>query len=264
MSGAPASSPLAVANLFDVRGKVALVTGGSSGIGRMIATTFAANGVKVYITGRKADRLAAAAEEIARHGECHTLQIDHADLAELDRLAAELAAREPRLHILVNNAGASWSEPIDRFGEAGWDRVMDLNVKSVFFLSQKLLPLLSAAATDEDFARIINLSSVGANTTTIEAVPYGPSKAAVEALTRTMARGFAEHRITVNAISPGWFPSRMNGPLPEEKREAWRRNTPLQRLGTIEDMGGLALFLCSRAGVFINGRTIITDGGETL
>lgn len=258
----PAS--LDIRSLFDVRGKVALVTGGSSGIGQMIATTFAANGVRVYITGRKPDRLAAAVEEIGKHGECLPLPGDLTRMDEIDRIAAQLAEREPKLHILVNNAGASWGEPIEHYSEAGWDRVMDLNLKATFFLSQKLLPLLAAAATAEDFSRIINLSSVGANGSSHGAVAYGASKAAVEQLTRAMARGFAEHRVTANAISPGWFPSRMNGPLPEEFREEWRRNTPLQRLGTIEDMGGLALFLCSRAGVFINGRTIITDGGETL
>jgi NAD(P)-dependent dehydrogenase (short-subunit alcohol dehydrogenase family) len=254
----------AISNLFDVRGKVALVTGGSSGIGQMIATVFAANGVKVYITGRKPDRLAAAVAEIGEHGECLPLPGDLSKMDEIERLAAELAAREPALHILVNNAGASWGAPIEQFSPEAWDRVMDLNLKGTFFLSQKLLPLLSAAATDDDFARIINLSSVATDTVTPKAVAYGASKAAVEHLTRSMARGFADHRVTVNAISPGWFPSRMNGPLGEEYREQWRLNTPLKRLGTAEDMGGLALFLCSRAGVFINGRTIITDGGETL
>jgi NAD(P)-dependent dehydrogenase (short-subunit alcohol dehydrogenase family) len=124
--------------------------------------------------------------------------------------------------------------------------------------------LLRAAGTDDDFARIINLSSVASTVVGIDSVAYGPSKAGLEQLTRIMARAFGDHRIAVNGIAPGWFPSRMNGPMPEEAREAWRRNTPLKRLGTIEDMGGLAIFLCSRAGAFINGRTIVTDGGETL
>jgi NAD(P)-dependent dehydrogenase (short-subunit alcohol dehydrogenase family) len=255
---------LDIGNLFNVRGKVALVTGGSSGIGQMIAATFAANGVKVYITGRKLDRLEEAAREIGALGECLPLPGDLSKMAEIDRIAAELAEREPALHILVNNAGTSWGQAIEEFSEAAWDRVMDLNLKAPFFLTRKLLPLLSAAGTDEDYARVINLSSVAATVVATDSVAYGPSKAGVEQLTRIMARAFGDHRITVNGIAPGWFPSRLNGPLPEEYREAWRLNTPLKRLGTIEDMGGLAIFLCSRAGVFINGRTIVTDGGETL
>jgi len=259
---APAS--LAVADLFSVRGKIALVTGGSSGVGQMIATAFAANGVKVYIAARKPDRLAAAVAAIGEHGECHPLPADLSRMDEIERVAAELGEREGKLHILVNNAGAAWTQPLEAFTPEGWDRVLELNLKSMFFLSQKLLPLLAAAATPEDFSRIVNLSSVAANGSTPDGIAYGASKAAVEQLTRSLARGCAEHRVTVNAISPGWFPSRMNGPLPEEYRDEWRRNTPLQRLGTVEDMGGLALFLCSRAGAYINGRTIITDGGETL
>jgi len=255
---------LDIRNLFDVSGKVALVTGGSSGVGQMIATALAANGVRVYVVARKADRLAEAIATIGQHGECVALQADVSRMDEILRLSEEMAEREPKLHILVNNAGVGWGQPIEDYTEAGWDRVMNLNVKSTFFLSQKLLPLLEAGATAEDFSRIINLSSVAAGTVTPDLVAYGASKAAVEQLTRSMARGFARHRVTVNAISPGWFPSRANGSYDEEYREQWRLNTPLQRLGTVEDMGGLALFLCSRAGVYINGRTIITDGGETL
>lgn len=255
---------LGIADLFSVAGKVALVTGGSSGIGKMIATAFAANGVKVYITGRKLDRLEAAAAEIGAQGQCLPLPGDLSKMDEIERIAAALAEREPALHILVNNAGATWGQSIETFPEAAWDRVMDLNLKTPFFLTQKLLPLLSAAGTDEDFARVINLSSIASTVVSTDSAPYGPSKAALEQLTRIMARAFGDHRVTVNGISPGWFPSRMNGPLPEEAREAWRLNTPLKRLGTVEDMGGLAIFLCSRAGVFINGRTIVTDGGETL
>jgi NAD(P)-dependent dehydrogenase (short-subunit alcohol dehydrogenase family) len=251
-------------SLFSVRGKVALVTGGSSGIGRMIATAFAANGVKVYITARKPDRLEEAVREISSVGECLPLPADLSDMDEIARLAATLAEREPALNILVNNAGASWSHPMESFPESGWDRVMDLNVKAPFFLTQKLLPLLSAGGTDEDYARVINLSSIAATVVANNSASYGPSKAALEQLTRMMARAFGDHRVTVNGIAPGWFPSRMNGPLPAEVREAWRQNTPLKRLGTIEDMGGLAIFLCSRAGVYINGRTIVIDGGETL
>lgn len=255
---------LAPEQLFSVRGKVALVTGGSSGIGQMIATAFAANGVKVYITGRKADRLEQAAEEIRAHGECLTLPGDLSDMDEIARIVAELGEREASLNILVNNAGATWGQPIEDYSEAGWDRVMDLNLKTPFFLTQKLLPMLRAAASEQDYARVINLSSVASHVVAPGSVAYGPSKAGVEQLTRIMARAFGKYRITVNAISPGWFPSRMNGALGEEAREAWRLKTPVERVGTVEDMGGLAIFLCSRAGAFINGVTVVTDGGETL
>ena len=251
-------------SLFGIRGKIALVTGGSSGIGEMIATTFAANGVKVYIVGRKLDRLEQAAARIGAHGECLPLPGDLSDTAGIERIAAAFAEREPKLDILVNNAGATWGQSIDEFTEAGWDRVMDLNLKAPFFLVQKLLPLLAAAGTDEDYARVINLSSVASTRADAGSAVYGPSKIAVEQLTRIMARAFGSRRITVNSISPGWFPSRMNAPLPDEMREAWIRNTPVGRLGTAEDIGGLAVFLCSRAGIFVNGRTIITDGGAAL
>jgi NAD(P)-dependent dehydrogenase (short-subunit alcohol dehydrogenase family) len=255
---------LDIESLFGIRGKVALVTGGSSGIGRMIATAFAANGVKVYIMGRKADQLEETAREIGALGECVALPGDLSRMEEIDRITGILSRREPVLHILVNNAGASWGQPIEDYSEAGWDRVMDLNLKAPFFLAQRLLPLLKVAGTDDDFARIINISSVASTVVGTDSAAYGPSKAGLEQLTRIMARAFGGHRIAVNGIAPGWFPSRMNGPLPEAAREAWRHNTPLKRLGTIEDMGGLAIFLCSRAGAFINGRTIVTDGGETL
>lgn len=255
---------LEVERLFSVRDKVALVTGGSSGIGRMIATAFAANGVRVYITGRKHDRLDETVASISEVGECLPLPADLARMDEIDRVAVELAGRESALHILVNNAGAAWGEPIEHYSEAGWDRVMTLNTKTPFFLAQKLLPLLSAAASDEDYARIINLSSVAATQVDTHSAAYGPSKAAIEQLTRIMARAFGQHRVTVNAISPGWFPSRMNAPLGDAAKQAWLDNTPLGRLGTVEDMGGLALFLCSRAGVYINGQTIVIDGGRTL
>jgi NAD(P)-dependent dehydrogenase (short-subunit alcohol dehydrogenase family) len=250
-------------DLFDVSGKTALITGGSSGIGKMIATTLAANGVRVTIVGRKEKELAAAAAEIG-HG-CRTIQADISKMPDIDRVAAEFAAHEPKLNILVNNAGATWAAPVASFPESGWDRVMGLNVKSVFFLIQKLLPSLSAAGSLEDFARVINLSSVATTMTYKESSPvYGPSKAAVEQMTRALVRILEDHHVTVNAISPGWFPSRMNAPITEAGGEAWKAATPHRRFGTIEEMGGLALFLCSRAGGYINGQTIVIDGGRSI
>lgn len=250
-------------DLFDIRGQVALVTGGSSGIGKMIATVFAANGVKVYITGRRLGPLEQAAHEISPQGDCIALPADLSRLEEVERLAAELAGREPRLHILINNAGTTWGAPLESFPAEAWDKVMDLNVRSVFFLTQKLTPLLSTPG--EDWGRVINLSSVGARMIAEGAsIPYGASKAAVEQLTRMLAYYLAKHHVTANAISPGWFPSRMNAPLGEQGSEDWRLNTPLKRLGTAADIGGLAVFLCSPAGVFVNGQTIVCDGGRSV
>ena len=254
-----------IEDLFSVRGKVALVTGGSRGIGEMIARGYVENGAKVYITSRKGSDCAALAEELSRFGECIPIPADLSRMDEIDRLAREIEARESRLDILVNNAGASWGATFDEFPESGWDKVMDLNVKSVFFLTQRLVKLLEAAATPEDYSRVINIGSIdGIHVSGIETYSYAASKAGVNHMTRMMAKFLAARHIAVNGIAPGWFPSRMNGPLPDEAREAWRRNTPLKRLGTIEDMGGLAIFLCSRAGAFINGSTIVTDGGQTL
>lgn len=249
-------------NLFDIAGKVALVTGGSSGVGEMIATMLAAHGAKVYIAARKADQLAAAVAGIAARGQCEGIVANVGDEDGIAALVAEIGKRESGLQILVNNAGATWGAPFAEFPAKGWDRVMDLNVRSVFLLTQALLPMLSAGATDEDWSRVINISSVGAHFTgDSPSAAYGPSKAAVEQLTRVMARSLGAYKVTANCISPGWFPSRMNGPLPAEDREAWRQNTPLGRLGTAEDIGGLAVYLCSRAGTFVNGQTIVSDGG---
>lgn len=256
---------LEVKALFNITGRVALITGGSSGVGQMIARVFAANGARVYITGRNPERLAqAAAEMTSLGGQCIALEANLSSMAGVDALVREMAARESRLDILVNNAGATWGAPIESFPEVGWDRVYDLNVKVPFFLTQKLLPLLSAAADGEHWGRVIHISSVGARTAEPSAASYITSKAAVEQLTRVMARGLAGHRITVNAIAPGWFPSRMNAPIRESSGDTWLAATPHGRFGTAEDMGGLALFLCSRAGVYVNGQVISLDGGRML
>jgi NAD(P)-dependent dehydrogenase (short-subunit alcohol dehydrogenase family) len=249
--------------LFDISGKVALVTGGSSGIGTMIAATLAANGVTVYIVGRNGARLEQAARAVSPDGACRPLAADLSRLEEIERLAGEIAEREKRLHILVNNAGATWGAPAETFPVDGWDKVMTLNLRSPFFLTQKLLPLL--ATEGEDWGRVINLSSIGARMIQDGAsIPYGASKAALEQVTRMMAFYFGPHHVTANAIAPGWFPSRMNAPIAEQAGEAWRRQTPLKRLGTAADIGGLAVFLCSPAGVFVNGQTIACDGGRSV
>lgn len=249
-------------SLFDVDGKVALVTGGSSGIGEMIATTLARAGVRVFIAARKPNRLADALARISVHGAVEGIEADLVDPAGAERLATVLDQGTDRLDILVNNAGATWGAPFGEYPVSGWDRVMDLNVKAGFLLSQMLTPLLAQSATDDDWSRIINVSSVAARfTDDAPSAAYGPSKAAVEQLTRVMARSLTEDRITVNCIAPGWFPSRMNAPIGDEYRTAWIARTPVKRFGRAEDIGGLAIYLASRAGAFVNGQVITIDGG---
>ncbi len=251
-----------IEELFSVRGKVALVTGGSRGIGEMIARGYVENGVKVYITARKADACDALAEELSRYGECVSIPADLSRMDEVDRLAREIEAREGKLHILVNNAGASWGASFDEFPESGWDKVMDLNVKSVFFLTQRLVKLLEAAATPEDYARVINIGSIdGLHVSGLETYSYAASKAGVNHLTRMMAKFLAERHIAVNGIAPGYFPSKMTAGIAEEFGEAARQATPMKRWGHPEDMAGIALYLSSKASAFTCGAVIPVDGG---
>jgi 2-deoxy-D-gluconate 3-dehydrogenase len=257
--------------LFSIAGKTALVTGGSRGIGEMIAAGFLAHGAKVYISSRKADVLEATAERLAQEfgGDCTALPADLSDVAGIEGLAGALTEREERLDILVNNAGAAWGAPLDEFPESGWDKVMDTNVKGVFFLTQKLLPLLRAAATAEDPARVINIGSIdGIKTPAFENFSYGPSKAAVHHLTRVLAASLVRQHILVNAIAPGPFPTWMLstgvGFGGEVEGQDWDRigaDNPSGRVGTMEDIAGLAIFLSSRAGAYTVGETITCDGG---
>ena len=260
-------------NLFSIQGKVALVTGGSRGIGEMIAAGFLAHGAKVYISSRKADACEAACERLmeAHGGECMALPADLSGLPGIESVAAELARRETRLDILVNNAGAAWGAPLDEFPENGWDKVMDTNVKGVFFLTQKLLPLLRQAATHEDPARVINVGSIdGIKTPVFDNFPYGPSKAALHHLTRILATHLVKENIIVNAIAPGPFPTWMlslgvgfGGEVEGEAADwdAVGAQNPRGRVGTPEDIAGLAIFLSSRAGAYTVGETITCDGG---
>ncbi|MBA4763150.1 SDR family oxidoreductase [Sphingomonas sp.] len=253
---------MSIASLFEVSGKVALVTGGSSGIGEMIATTLARAGVTVFIAARKPDRLAEALARIAAHGTVEAIPADLADPNGADRLAGELGERTGQLDILVNNAGATWGAPFGEFPASGWDRVMDLNARATFLLSQSLMPLLAKSADEDDWSSVINVSSVASRyTDDTPSAAYGPSKAAVEQLTRVMARWLPNHRIRVNCIAPGWFPSRMNAPIGDDYRAAWLDRTPLKRFGRAEDIGALAIYLASRASSFVNGQVIAIDGG---
>jgi len=249
-------------NLFDISGKVALVTGGSRGIGEMIAEGFVANGVKTYISSRKADACAATAERLSALGECIPIPADLSGLDGIKSLADEIKAREKRLDILVNNAGATWGAPIEEFPEIGWDKVMDINVKGPFFLTQALLPLLEAAASAEDPARIINIGSIdGLNVNKLGTYSYGPSKAAIHHLTRTFASHLADRNITANAIAPGPFPSKMTAGIAHAMGEEIRENVPLKRWGEPADMAGAAIYLASKAGAYVSGAVIPVDGG---
>jgi len=258
-------------NLFSLEGKTALVTGGSRGIGEMIAAGLLAQGVKVYISSRKAD----VCDETARRlgeltgGTCVSIPADLSGVAGAVAMAAALGEREEKLDILVNNAGVSWGAKLDEFPEKGWDKVMDTNVKGIFFLTQKLLPLLRAAASQEDPARVINIGSIdGILTPTFDNFSYGPSKAAVHHLTRQMAAHLVKEHILVNAIAPGPFPTWMlstgvgwGGKTEGVDWDAVGRMNPSGRVGSIEDITGLVTFLCSRAGSYIVGHTIPCDGG---
>ena len=251
-----------IADLFSVEGKVALITGGSRGIGEMIARAYVANGAKVYISSRKAEACNALATELSKIGTCIALPADISQQEEIERLAKELESREQGLNILVNNAGASWGARFGEFPESGWDKVMDLNVKSPFFLTQRLMQMLENAAADDDYARVINIGSVdGLHVSPLESYSYAASKAALHHVTRMMAKFLAAKRIAVNAIAPGYFPSKMTAGIAEEHGEPTRAATPMRRWGAAEDIGGVALYLGSKASGFVCGAVIPVDGG---
>jgi len=252
-----------VSDLFDISGKTALVTGGSRGIGLMIARGLVEAGVKVYVSSRKADVCEQVAAELGEQGECLAVPADLSHEAECRRLADEVAGREGgRLDILVNNAGATWGAPFDEFDDAAWDRVLDLNVKGVFHLTRFLRPALAAAGTHEDPARVVNIGSVdGIRVPSLETYSYSASKAAVHQLTRMLAKRLAPDNITVNAIAPGPFESKMMAATLEAWGDAIVEEIPLRRIGRPSDMAGAAIFLCSPAGSYVTGTVLPVDGG---
>jgi NAD(P)-dependent dehydrogenase (short-subunit alcohol dehydrogenase family) len=247
--------------LFSIAGKTALVTGGSRGIGLMIARGYVEAGARVYISSRKADVLDEVAAELSKVGECHAIAADLSAEAECRRLAEAVAARESSLDILVNNAGATWGAPLEQFDEAAWERALALNVKGVFHLTKFLLPLLEEAGTAEDPARVINIGSIdGLRVPLMDNYSYSTSKAAVHMLTRHLAKRLAP-RVTVNAVAPGPFESKMMAATLEAFGEQIAAGTPLKRIGRSDDMAGAAIFLASRAGAYLTGAVIPVDGG---
>ena len=250
-------------DLFSLQGRTALVTGGSRGIGRMIASGLLAQGAKVYISSRKAAACDETARELSSIGPCVSLPADVSTVEGARGLAAGLASREGSLHILVNNAGAAWGEPFGTFPESGWDKVVDLNLKSPFFLTQALHELLRKAAAARP-AKVINVASIdGISVNPLETYSYAASKAGLIHLTKRMALRLIEDNIVVSGIAPGAFASDMNRVARDHGEEVAKR-IPAGRIGAAEDMAGVAIYLASRAGDYVVGQTIVVDGGVTL
>jgi 2-deoxy-D-gluconate 3-dehydrogenase len=251
-------------NLFSVEGKVVLVTGGSRGIGEMIAAGFCANGAKVYISARSKDIVKKTAKRLTKlyDSQCIGIESDISSIEGVKKLGNEIKNSEDHLDILINNAGAAWAAPIEDFPEIGWDKVMDLCVKSMFFLTQNLLPLLCKSANKEDPSRVINIGSIdGINNPEFKNFSYSAAKSAVHHMTRVLAAELVKKHINVNAIAPGPFPSKMLGSAVEFNYTELEQKNPRGRIGTPEDIAGLAIFLSSRAGAYTIGEVITCDGG---
>ena len=249
-------------NLFSLDGKTALVTGGSRGIGAMIARGLIDAGARVIISSRKEAELTETKNELSKYGEVHAIRADVSTVDGAETLARQVTEIFPTLSILVNNAGATWGMPLDDFNEHAWDKVMDTNVKGVFFLTQKLLPNLRAAGTQEDPARVINIGSIdGLHVNPMDTYSYAASKAGVHHLTRALARKLGPEHITVNAVAPGPFESKMMAATVRAFGDDIAASAPMRRIGRPDDMAGVTVFLASRAGSFVNGAVIPVDGG---
>ena len=249
-------------NLFSVEGKIALVTGGSRGIGLMIARGFVENGACVYVASRKADDCEKVAKELSKYGDCHGIAADLSTQDGARKLADEIGKRTPKLDVLVNNAGANWGAPMAEYPDAAWDKVLGLNVKGVFHLTVACLPLLEKSASDANPARVINIGSIdGIQVPMLETYAYSASKAAVHHMTRVLAMQLAGKRITVNAVAPGPFESKMMAATLDRFKDAIVASCPLGRIGEPEDMAGIAIYLASRAGAYVTGTVIPVDGG---
>ncbi|MDQ1711570.1 MAG: hypothetical protein QOE45_1020 [Frankiaceae bacterium] len=252
-------------DLFDLTGKTAVVTGGTRGIGLMMARGLLDAGARVYVCSRGAEACAAAAETLAAHGDVTAFAADLSTEDGAVAVAAEVAAREPAVHVLVNNAGATWGAPLEEFPASAWDKVLDLNLKAPFFLTRAFLPLLEAAATDDDPARVVNVGSIdGLRAPAMPTYSYSASKAGVHHLTKVLARELGPRRITVNAVAPGPFESKMMAATLDAFGEAIAANAPLRRIGRPDDMAGAVVYLASRAGAYVTGAVIPVDGGISL
>ena len=249
-------------DLFDLSGKTAVVTGGSRGIGLMIARGLLEAGARVYISSRKADACAAAERDLNRYGMVAAVPADLSSEAGCLQLAEEIGQREQALSVLVNNAGATWGAPIEEFPATAWDKVVDLDLKAPFFLTRALLPLLEAAGTPDDPARVINIGSIdGLRVPPLPTYAYSASKAGLHHLTRVLARELGPRRITVNAVAPGPFESKMMAATLQTFGDAIAAAAPLKRIGRPDDMAGVAIYLASRAGAYVTGAVIPVDGG---
>jgi NAD(P)-dependent dehydrogenase (short-subunit alcohol dehydrogenase family) len=249
-------------NLFDLSGKTAVVTGGTRGIGLMMARGLLEAGASVYISSRKADACALAAKELSQFGTVSAIPADLSTEDECLRLAAEVGSHERSLSILVNNAGATWGAPLEEFPASAWDKIVNLNLKSPFFLTRAFLPLLEAAATHDDPARVINVGSIdGLHVPSLPTYSYSASKAGLHHLTRVLARELGPRKITVNAVAPGPFESKMMAATLAAAGDAIAAAAPLRRIGRPDDMAGVAVYLASRAGSYVTGAVIPVDGG---
>jgi NAD(P)-dependent dehydrogenase (short-subunit alcohol dehydrogenase family) len=254
----------ALHRLFGLAGKTALVTGGGQGIGRMIAQGLVEAGATVYIASRKLDQCEQTARELSEYGACHALAADVSTEDGCRSLVAAYLEREPSLSILVNNSGANWGAPFEEYPDAAWDRVMNLNVRGAFTLTKLLTPALSAAGSADDPARVINIGSIhGLHVPeqSLEVYAYAASKAAIHHLTPVLAKRLGPLHITVNALAPGPFESRMMKQTLERMGDQLASMSPLARIGRGDDIGGAAIFLASRAGSYVTGSVIAIDGG---
>ena len=250
--------------LFDISGKVALVTGGAQGLGRMIAEGLVRAGARVYITSRKADICEQSAREMSAFGACFPIAADLTTPEAATALVNEIKSRESALHILINNAGKTWGAPLESFPDKAWASVMAVNVQGPFTLVRELLPLLKAAGTADNPARVINIGSLaGAKAERLNAYSYSASKAAIHHLSKVLAADLAEFHITVNAIVPGYFPTQMTAHIRSEDEETQKllARVPLNRFGSADDIVGTCIFLSSRAGSYITGSELFIDGG---
>ena len=252
-------------NLFDIKGKVALITGGSRGIGEMIAEGFVKQGVKTYISSRKKEQCDNTAIRLSKFGQCISIPADLTKEDDIQKLYKIISTNETKLHILINNAGAVWGADFDNFPENGWDKVMDTNVKLIFFLTQKFINLLEKSGTNEDPSRVINIGSIdGIGIPRAETYSYPASKAAVHQLTRVLANRLADRNININAIAPGPFQSRMMNETLKKYENQIIDSVPRKRIGVPEDMAGAAIFLSSKASSYITGIILPVDGGSLI